>query len=129
MMNLLGVRFDYVNEVVGHAKLWESDILHCLVYFDPVSLASGPFLLDFSMRFPSHFFPILDRFPYVIKTVFIQRPNVVFFFISSLLDCTNVFDSLYSLLHFLVPPLHIHIFTRRKCHEVVFLELIYSYSE
>jgi hypothetical protein len=127
---LLSVRLDYVmqvDEFIGHAKLWESDILHFLVDFDPVSLTSGPFLLDFSVRFLSHFFPILSHFPYAIKTTFLQHPNVMLFFILAWLDCTNVVEFLYGLLCFIVPPLH--IFARRKCHVCVFLEINYSCSK
>jgi hypothetical protein len=95
------VKFDYVvqvDEVIGCAKLGESDVFHHPIDLDPFFLTPGPFPLDLSVRFPSHFCPILGRFPYAIKIAFVQHLNVMFFFISTLLDCTNVVDSLYNLL-------------------------------
>jgi hypothetical protein len=51
----------------------------------------------------------------------------MFFYISDLLERTDVVDSLHGLLCFLVPLLHISVHC--KCHESVFLELEYPCSE
>jgi hypothetical protein len=70
MMSLVQCESDYVTQVekvIESSKLVEVDVFHYLVDIDPDFLALGPFFLDFSMRFPSHFFPILGRFLYAIK--------------------------------------------------------------
>jgi hypothetical protein len=70
----------------------------------------------------------------VINTTLAQYPDVVFFFILAvflfilaLLDFTNVVNSIHSMLHLLIPPLH--ILSCNKRHESIFLELGYLRSE
>jgi hypothetical protein len=90
-------------------------------------LAFFPLLLNFSVWFLRHLSPILDRSLHTIKADFSQHPYTTFFFISALLDCIDVFKSLYSLLFPFMPSLQ--ILACCECHESVFLELGYLCSE
>jgi hypothetical protein len=63
----------------------------------------------------------------MIKTTFSQHLDVVFFFLSTLLDCIDVFEYFYG---FLRPfMLSLHILESCECHESVFLEIDYLRRE
>jgi hypothetical protein len=112
-----------VNKFIEGAKLGETDIFQHFINFTQVFLALGPLLLDFSVWVPGHLFPVLDEFVHAVDTTFSYQPNVMIFLFSTLLDCLNVFESLYFFLGLFMPPLH--LFACHECHESILLDLNY----